>query len=206
MKLPTTAVLAGIGLSVSSQAALTMLNDPINSSASSQFSGTFAAAHLFDGSPSLADVGSAAANGQQYAGAGLGPHVLVWDMGSPINLAGIFYAQRLGGDPSLDKVTGIRFWFEDSDPGAASTALPGALGASDHALTLTNTSDNNLTAYDFGALVGSGRWVVMELTGNGGNPGGSELQLATDLTLIPEPSSAILIGLASGLVLLRRRK
>ncbi len=201
-KIRTSLLTAALGLAFagSGEAALTMLPDPASSTHSSQFSAGFAGTFLYDGTVTLADVGGTANQGGQWAGAGGGPHVQVWDMGSATAFQGIFYAQRLGADPNTDKVTGIEFWVTNTDPGAASTTMPILSTTVDHNLTVTNTANNNLTEYDFGTGL-SGQWVVMRFTGNGGNPGGSELVLG-----IPEPGSAALLGMAGFALTLRRRR
>ena len=186
----------------SAQAALTMLDDPTSATASTEHSAPFLVTNLFDGTPTLADVGSTTQNGSDYAGSGVGPHVVVYDMGSSIELAGIFYSQRVH---ILDAVTSIEFWVESSDPGSATLALASSLGASDHTINLAGT-DNNLTEYDFGGVVGTGQYVVMRLNSPSTfNPGGGELQLATTAS-VPEPSSTALLGLGTLGLLLRRRR
>lgn len=190
-----------------SQAALTMLADPATSSASTSFAGDipgWGPQRLYDAAPTPADLETlfAAGTAQQYAGAGTGPHVIVFDYGATVSFNGLAYSQRAGADPTLDKVQNIDVWVTNSDPGAASLALPGALGAPDANTGALLTADTTFRNYDLGTTL-SGRWVVFQFNDAGGavgNPGGSELQLT-----IPEPSGSVL-GAGAGLLLLLRRK
>jgi len=201
--------IASIVSLASSQAALTLLPDPASSSASSSFSGdvpNWGPQRLYDASPVVSDVGTGFADGAtlQYAGNGLGPHVLVFDYGSPVTFNGIVYSQRLGGDPVADKVQNIDVWVTNSDPGPASLALPGALGApqGNTGQLDTTAGATNFNNYPVPEL--TGQWVVMQFNDSGPgsfNPGGSELQLSYDP--IPEPATGLLGGL--GLLLLVRR-
>jgi hypothetical protein len=196
---------AALGLAGSGHAALIMLPDPVAATASTEFpSGTtYAVDKLYDGTPTLADVGTTNNLAGQYAGNGVGPHYIVYNMGSSIGLSGVFYAQRMGGVEVADKVGQIDFWLQNSDPG---TVLADPAGAADYSLSVTNVSnDGLLTAYDFGGVVGNGQFVVMKLTenpGSGFNPGGTELVLGT----VPEPGSTVLLGLAGFALALRRRR
>jgi len=194
-----------LGLAGSGHAALIMLADPVSATASSEFpAGTdYVVDHLYDGSPTLADVGTTNNLGDQYAGNGVGPHYVVYNMGSSIDLSGVFYGQRVGGIPTADKIGQIDFWVQSSDPG---TVFADPAGAADYSLSVTNVSnDGLLTAYDFGSVVASGQYVIMKLNenpGSGFNPGGTELVLGT----VPEPGSTVLLGLGGVALALRRRR
>lgn len=188
LKFPFTFLAATLCFGSSSNATLVMLPDPVGSAFSSEFDNNYLGEFLYDGVVTVADVGTTDNLGEQWAGSGLGPHYAVYDMGSSIELAGIFYAQRLGNDPAFDKVNQIDFWLQDSDPGVVTSDPVGTL---DYSLAVTNTTNQELTEYDFGGTVGTGQYVIMKMTGNAGNPGGSELVLAT----IPEPGSAMLLSL-----------
>ena len=178
---------------------------PTSSSASSEFDGSFAVGNLHDGSVTATSIGTADFQENQYAGAGDGPHVIVYDMDSSVDFDGIYYAQRLGGDPATDKVTSIEFWVTNTNPGSAGTGMSILSTAVDNILSVTNTANNNMTEYGLGETL-SGQYVVMRITGNGGNPGGSELQLRAGI--IPEPSTAMmaLLGLTSLIAFSRRRR
>lgn len=195
---------------LSSPAALTMLPDPVSSSASSSFSNdvpNWGPQRLYDANPAVSDLGTnfAAGNALQYAGNGVGPHVLVFDYGSTVTFTGIAYSQRLGADPIADKVQNIEVWATDTDPGPASLALPGTLGAAQGNTGQLDTSPGVTTFLNYpvgGEL--SGRYVVFRLNDSGPgsfNPGGSELQL----TLVPEPATGVL-GLCGLLLAMRRRR
>ena len=71
----------------------------------------------------LADVGTTNLLGNEYAGLGAGPHVIVYDMGMDIDINGIYYAQRSIFGIN-DKVFKIEVWISSSDPGSAATNLP----------------------------------------------------------------------------------
>ena len=153
-----------------------MLPDPISATASTEFNATYAIENLYDGNPTGVDIGTTNNLGNQYAGIGTGPHVVVYDMGAAMDFDRVFYAQR-PATPPVDKVQQIEFWVTDTDPGAASTTMPILSGAADYDLTGLN-EDNNLNEYAFGATL-SGRYVVMRLSTVTGtaNTGGSELIL-----------------------------
>ena len=209
-KLILSLVVSALGLA-SSQAALTLLPDPASSSASTSFSGdvpNWGPQRLYDASPTVADIGTQFGAGValQYAGNGIGPHVLVFDFGQTVSFNGIAYSQRLGGDPVADKVQNIDVWATDSDPGAASLALPGVLGAAQGNTGQLDTAagQTSFLNYPVGDL--SGRYVVFQFNDAGAgsfNPGGSELQLTFDP--IPEPTTGLL-GIFGMLLMLRRRR
>jgi hypothetical protein len=209
MKTITLSLLVLSGGMLTSQAALTLLPDPVSSSASSSFSGdipNWGPQRLYDANPTEADLGTGFSAGatQQYAGNGVGPHVLVFDYGETITFTGIAYSQRLGGDPVADKVQNIEVWATDTDPGPASLALPGALGAAQGNTGQIDTTagETNFLNYPVGEL--SGRYVVFRLNDSGPgsfNPGGSEMQL----TFVPEPATGMM-GLFGLLLALRRRR
>ena len=172
-----------------SQAELVLVPDPVSSSASTSFAGDIAnwgPQRLYDATPTTADLDTNfdAGNAQQYAGQGLGPHVLVFDYGSPVTFSGIAYSQRLGADPIADKVQNIDVWVSDTDPGAASVDLPGTLGASEANTGQLNTDAglSTFANYNLGLDL-TGRYVIFQLNDAGPgsfNPGGSELQLTFD--------------------------
>lgn len=211
-KLLFSLIVSTFGLA-SSQAALTLLPDPVSSSASSSFSNdipNWGPQRLYDASPTASDIGTgfAAGTSLQYAGNGIGPHVLVFDYGQSVNFTGIAYSQRLGGDPIADKVQDIDVWATDTDPGAATTVLPGTLGAADGNTGQLDTTAGatNFLNYDVGNL--SGRYVIFQFNDSGPgsfNPGGSEMQLTFDPALVPEPATGLL-GAFGMLLLLRRRR
>lgn len=164
------------------------LPPPISASASTEFSGTFAVSNLFDASVDAADLNATSygANDGQFAALGDvdGPHVEVFlDFGETISAAGIAYSQRVGGDPTLDKVGEIKLWFSDVD--FAST-LPA--DAPDADVIVSDTTDAVLTSYMFG-IIRTGRYVALQLVSatpdNPGNIGGSEMRLISVPTRSP---------------------
>ena len=62
-----------------------VLSNPAITSVSSQFSGAFAASFLFDGNPVF---GATSGQGNQWAGAGVGPHTISFDFGAAKNIGG----------------------------------------------------------------------------------------------------------------------
>ena len=105
----------------------------------------------------------------------------------------IGYAQRAGGNPAVDKVLSIAFYFSDT--------LGVFGGVPDENLTITDTTDNLFNEYNF-AGAHAGRFVRAVFTGNGGNPGGSELRFYG----VPEPTGSLLALAGVGAVMLRRRR
>ena len=157
----------------------------------SQFSPAFAASFLFDG------VGEAGlnANNEQWAGSGPGPHTLQFDFGSGVAVDTMGSAQRLGDIPTIDKVTAIDLYF--SDINGVFDALP------DTILSVSNTANSNFTEYSLGGSF-TGRYLKAVFTGNGGNPGGSELRFYG--APVPELSQALLsLAAVCGLMIRRRR-
>jgi hypothetical protein len=164
----TTTTLSG----VAGGSGASLLPAPATVTASSEFSAAFAVTELFDASPTESDIGVTAFGGEgQYAGAGLGPHSVYMDFGADITADGFAYSQRLGLDSAFDKVTQIRFFFSATDlTGTDLTTL-----TPDETISLSNTTDSIFTLELFTAPRTS-RYVAMYLTGNAGNPGGSEFR------------------------------
>jgi hypothetical protein len=153
-----------------------VLSNPAITSVSSQFSGAFAASFLFDGNPVF---GAATGQGNQWAGAGVGPHTINFDFGAAKNIGWIGYAQRAGSIATTDKVTSIQFTWSNTPDFSVSTTS---------SLTVTNTANNLFWAYDLGAPFNA-QYVRAVFTGNGGNPGGSELRFFEPArTALPRPT------------------
>jgi hypothetical protein len=167
------------------------LANPTITGSASQFSPAFAASFLFDG------VGEAGlnANNEQWAGSGPGPHTLNFDFGSGVSVDTIGYAQRAGGIPTTDKVISMDLFFSDVDGVFSPTPTT--------TLAITNTTNNLFIEYSLGASY-SGRYLKAIFTGNGGNPGGSELRFYG--APVPEPSQAVLGFAACCGLLMRRRR
>lgn len=173
-------------LVVASHADLLLIPDPVSATASTSFNATYAPEHLYDATPSAADVGTNfdSGNVSQYAGIGPGPHVIVYDYGESVTFEGIAYSQRLGGDPVLDKVQNIDVWATDTDPGPASLTIPEALGAPQGNTGQLDTAAGltSFLNYPLGVIL-TGRYVVFQFNDAGGtvgNPGGSEMQLTIE--------------------------
>ena len=220
--------LAALTLGVaSSHATLSLLGDPVASSASSSFAGNDAdwgPANLYDANPTVAHIGTditgvfGAATGDEHASAGGsalgGQHVVVFDYGSPITTTGFAFAQRAGNNTAgVDKFDSINLWVTNTNPGAATLGLPGTLGAPDAMVTLagapnppSNSSERIFDYYNLNQVL-TGQYVIFQMNDDGVdqfNPGGNELQLGFD-DAIPEPTSGLL-GLLGLSFLLRRRR
>lgn len=158
------------------------------------FGAPFTVDKLFDASVTSADLGVTAygSSDDQWAGPGAGPHEIFMDFGSSITASGVAYAQRAGADPAADKVGTIDFWFSDTDFAGVFPA-----GSPDATASITNTTDTVITAYDLGGEF-SGQYVAARFTAFSlapptNNPGGTELRLL----MVPEPVSAMLVGLGA---------
>lgn len=170
------------------QADTGFLPDPATATASTFFNANYAPGNLYDASPTGADLETTfpAGSARQYAGIGAGPHVIVFDFGSPVTFSGIAYSQRAGDNPSLDKVQNIDVWVSDTAPGPAATNLPVLSNPVDANTGQLLTSGTTFRNYPLGTEL-TGQWIVLRLNdagGNVGNPGGSELQLTFEL---PDP-------------------
>ena len=206
-----------------SQAEITLLADPVASSASSSFSNDIAGwgpQRLYDANPTVADIGTditGAFGTDEHASAGGsaqgGQQVVVFDYGANVTFNGFAFAQRNGnGTPGVDKFDSINLWVTDTDPGAATTALPETLGAPDAMISLVgapnapSTGERIFDYYNIGQVL-TGQYVIFQMNDDGVdqfNPGGNELQLGFD-DAIPEPTSGLL-GLLGLSLLLRRRR
>jgi len=158
-----------------------LIASPPGVQASSAFDAFFDEANLFDGAITLADIGTTNNLGEQYAGYRVGPHTVLMDYRNSITADSFVYSQRLGLVPSMDKVTQIEFWFETTDPGGPTVPARPA----DETVLMSNTTDPNLTRETFTGGPFTSRYVVMRLTGNNGNPGGSEFRFSRGDPLTP---------------------
>jgi hypothetical protein len=159
-----------------------VLADPVSATASSITGGPVA--NLYDGTVTADDIGTTDNQGGQFWGFDVGPHYVVYDMGSTVTFNAILYAQRdLGAI-----VEQIRFFVSDTDPGDA-TDFTIQSGSGYCELEVTNDSDLNLTEYELGGSL-SGRYVVMQLSGADKFGGGYELVLASDPDAPADPLPA----------------
>lgn len=148
---------------------------PVAASASSEFDTARAVTNLFDGGVKLADIGTPNNQGADYAGRGSGPHVVVYDMGSPITASGLLYAQRANAP---DKVAQLEIRVTNTDPGTAAMEMPILNRPPDQVVKLAPSAanDRTLTEYSFGKEL-KGRYFVFKISGPAGNTGGYELVL-----------------------------
>ncbi|MEN9469140.1 MAG: hypothetical protein RL630_873, partial [Verrucomicrobiota bacterium] len=148
---------------------------PVAASASSEFGADWAVTKLFDGGVKLADIGTPNNQGADYAGRGAGPHVVVYDMGSPITTTGLLFAQRAHAE---DKAAQLEIRVTNADPGAAANEMPILKSAPDQVVKLNPSAanDRTLTKYQFGKEL-KGRYFVFKISGSARNTGGYELVL-----------------------------
>ncbi len=160
-----TGVLAGLVSGTCGADTAAVLPSPTITFTSSTFSGSFQSAFLFDGSPV---VGSGSGLAGQWAGQGVGPSFVDLDFGNSVTTDCFGYAQRMGGNPALDKAIEFELFFSDT---------PGSFGASPDVVIDSgiNTANDEFTLYPL-PQAESGRYVRFQVTGNGGNVGGSELR------------------------------
>ena len=143
----------------------TAIPNPSIDFTSSTFSGGYVSSFLFDGQPSI---GSDSNLGGQWAGSGVGPMYVDLDFGNSIRTDCFAYAQRQGGNPSLDKAIKFELFFSDSAgsfSGTPDVSIDSGI----------NTANDDFTLYTLGGTH-SGRYLRFRVTGNGGNVGGSELR------------------------------
>lgn len=152
-----------------------MLHDPISITASSEHSSPYVATKLIDTIVTLADVGTMNNQGGEWAGAGGGAHVVVYQYDSMISFNTLYFAQRAGG---CDKMKYIRIWLYDSDPGDPISLKENPIAPVVILDDLNMVAgDSTLTEYYVGKPLLSARFVVMEFYGPMCNPGGKVLKL-----------------------------
>lgn len=173
-------ILVGAGRASDASSALP---NPSISFTSSTFSGGYVSSYLFDGQPT---VGSDANLGGQWAGQGVGPLFVDLDFGNSIDTDCFGYAQRLGGNPVLDKTIKFELFFSNT---------AGNFGGTPDVVIESgiNTGNDDFTLYSLNGSF-SGRYLRFQVTGNGGNVGGSELrfyqaQVGQPSIVIAAPSS-----------------
>ena len=89
--------------------------------------------------------------------------VLWSDYGKSVKAGGLVYAHRwFSWNPKTDQVTKINFWFYDTDPGA-SEKVPAT--TPDESIQISEPDGMRLFYYPF-TRSHSGRYVIMQLTGN----------------------------------------
>lgn len=151
---------------------ISFLPIPVQSKASSNSSD---AANLFDAMLYPGSVGSEDISGAAYAADGATDlHPVIWtDYGKEITASGFVYAQRMGGKPKMDKVSGIKLWFfKNASP--SGTSVP--TDQPDETIKIKVQPNSKLMPSNF-TKPHTGRYVVMQLMGKNGNPGGNEFRL-----------------------------
>ncbi|MCH7228854.1 invasin domain 3-containing protein [Haloferula sp. A504] len=163
---------------------VSLLNDPV--AASTSATQTAPITNFYDGSETVADVGTTNNRGSWFIASGVdsdgvsgtNAHTVVYDMGTIVSFDGFVHAQRKAD--GVDDITSIDFWVTDSDPGDAATTIPLPIFTSqptpDDSVNLARSS-GVLNEYLLPGGTLTGRWVVMRLHSAGGNPGGYTLQL-----------------------------
>ena len=148
---------------------------PLAASASSEFNDKYLVKNLYDGGVKLADIGTPNNQGNDYSGKGVGPHVVVYDMGSPITASGLLYAHRA---LAQDKAAQLEIRVTNTDPGKAANGMEILKRPPDHVVKLhpSAANDRTLTKYPFGKEL-KGRYFVFTISGPAGNLGGYELVL-----------------------------
>ncbi len=155
---------------------------------SSEYSSSYAAANLFDLNVTSIPVGTILSGDAEYATAGQSNCFVAFQLDENYtNVASIFYAQRAGSDPALDKINVISIWASDSIPFAA--ADPGT--PPDSVIAITNLTGAQWTEYLMTNTI-AGQYFLVDLqqTTPGGNPGGHELRLGAALGIPPQIAQA----------------
>ena len=205
-----TIVAVALGFATCHAQAVNLLSTPIQTRSSTEFNASFAEENLFNGAISVVDIGTTNNVGSDYAGAGLGPHTVYMELAGSELTDGFVYAQRLGGNPALDKVIQAEFWFENASalPLADNSGFTPPARAPDEIIAINNLTPQFLQQYNFSGSYDA-QYAFVRLTGNSANPGGAEFRFTnTNATAdaIPEPATASLamLGIA-GLITRRRR-
>jgi len=122
-------------------------------------------------------------SGNEYARNGVGDCYVAFQLDTAYtNVGSVFYAQRAGDNPALDKIGLLSIWASATTPFTA--ADPGTVPAS--VVAVTNTTGGEWCEYILTNLV-SGQYFLVKLqqTSVGGNPGGKQLRLGAQLGLPP---------------------
>jgi hypothetical protein len=171
----------------------------------------FDVSKLFDGAIAPADIGGTLNQGDPYVSYGWvettttrGPGVYM-DFGSEMTFNTLVYSQRT----DAYAVATMDIWVTSarvmSTPPWVS---PDPDGTPDLTLTIDQTMDGVLRQYDFGTSL-TGQYFFVRLRAaapwavGSSNHGGGELLMGN---VVPEPATLILLGLGSGLAMLRRHR
>jgi len=164
----------------------------VNILASGEFSSDYAAANLFEHDVTGVAVGMVLETGPgtDWAIVGTGPGYVGFELGQTQQVGSVFYAQRIGGSPSADKIDRLSLWSSTSGPFAATDpgTLPQAI------LTIDNQQSGVWCEYTLPAPV-TGRYFLVKVeqtSGSGGNIGGNEFRLGTALPDTTPPAMVFL--------------
>ncbi|HEX4264687.1 MAG TPA: CotH kinase family protein [Verrucomicrobiae bacterium] len=165
-------------------------------SANNEYSASFAASNLFSSDVTAVLPGTQVeSTGKDWAIVGTGPGYVRFQLDRSHPIDSVFYAQRIGADPNLDKIDKISIWvstngpFAPTDPGTAPAATA----------TITNKQSGIWIQYSLSTSV-TGRFFLIKVEQNpavGGNIGGNELRLGTSGPDI-DPPVVISISPAAG--------
>jgi hypothetical protein len=157
--------------------------------ASSEYSSNYQAQNLFTHDMTGVALGTQVepnASASDWAINGNAPGYLRFQLDQLQNIASVFYAQRIGGSPSADKIDFISLWasttgpFAPTDPGT----LPQAI------VSVTNQQSGIWSEYELAAPI-TGRYFLIKVeqaSASGGNIGGNELRLGAALPDTIPPS------------------
>jgi hypothetical protein len=151
-------------------------------SGNSAYDPTFTALNLFDQNMTGVALGSSI-SGSDFARSGVGDCYVAFQLDQVYtNVASIFYAQRSGANPAVDKIGVISIWASTTTPYTA--ADPGTPPNSVIPITISTGAQWN--EYLMTNSVG-GQYFLLKLsqTSVGGNPGGRELRLGATLGQAP---------------------
>jgi hypothetical protein len=146
---------------------------------SSHFNSSYTAANLFNFDLTGVALGTTLSDGNEFAKSGVGTSFVAFQVDQVYtNVGSIFYAQRSGSNPNVDKISKMSVWASQTN--AFTAADPGT--PPDSVVSITNTAGGVLTEYLLTNTI-AGRYFVLKLeqAANGGNPGGKELRLGATL-------------------------
>jgi len=147
---------------------------------SSHFNSSFVGANLFNFDVTGIPLGTSLSDGLEFAKSGAGTSFVAFQLNQVYtNIGSVFYAQRAGSNPNLDKISQIRIWTSPTTPFTAGD--PGT--TPDSVIAITNATGAVWDEYLMTNTI-SGQYFLLGLDQavNGGNPGGKELRLGAIVT------------------------